>query len=77
MWRSCRGDAQLEVSVTHSGSGAGSPSPTVTPIAFSPTIAEYQSKLWADTPEMDSELDLNQSFTEYPILVTEITVNLL
>ena len=59
-------DAQLEVSVTHSGSGAGSPSPTLTPSPTSPTVTECQSELWADTPEMDSELDLDQSFTEHP-----------
>ena len=45
MRRFRRGDAQLEVSITHS---------------------ECQSELWADTPEMDSELDLDQSFTEHP-----------
>ena len=61
MRRSRRGDAQLEVSVTHSGSGTGTPSPTVTPTPLVP-----QSELWADTPEMDSELDLDQSFTEHP-----------
>ena len=56
--RSRCGDAQLEVSVTHSGSGT---SPTVTPTPLVP-----QSELWADTPEMDSELDFDQSFTEHP-----------
>ena len=61
--RSRRSDAQLEVSVTHSDSGAGSPSPTVTPM---PLVPLSQSELLADTPEMDSELDLDQSFTEHP-----------
>ena len=32
----------------------------------SPTVTECQSELLADTPEMDSELDLDQSFTEHP-----------
>ena len=44
-----------------SRSGTGTPSPTVTPTPLVP-----QSELWADTPEMDSELDLDQSFTEHP-----------
>ena len=61
-----RADAQLEVSVTHSGSGAGSPTTTVTPSPTSPTVTECQSELWADTPEMNSELDIDQSFTEHP-----------
>ena len=65
MCREGRGDAQLEVSVPHSGSGAGSPSPTFTPSPTSPTVTECQSELWADTPEMDSELDLDESFTEH------------
>ena len=63
MRREGRGVAQLEVSVPHSGSGA---SPSFTPSPTTPTVTECQSEHWADTPEMDSELDLDQSFTEHP-----------
>ena len=63
MRREGRGVAQLEVSVPHSGSCA---SPSFTPSPTTPTVTECQSELWADTPEMDSELDLDQSFTEHP-----------
>ena len=64
-----RADTQLEVSVMHSDTGPRhtvTPSPTVIPSPTSSTVTECWSELWAGAPEMDSEMDLDQSFTEHP-----------